>query len=61
MKDNPKRPYKAIVAAVVGGAAVIAEYADVLPTWIVVAAAVVVGGGATYLKKNPKVEGKHSL
>lgn len=62
MRDDPKRPYKAIVAAIVGGASVItAEYADVVPTWVVVLSAVVVGAGATYFKKNPKVEGKHSL
>ena len=54
--DDKKRPYKAIVAAIVGGAAVIVtEYADKVPVWLLMAAAVIVGGGATYLKRNPKV------
>lgn len=56
MEDNPKKPYKAIVAAIVGGAAVITtEYADVVPTWILVVSAVLVGGGLTYVKRNPPV------
>lgn len=59
IKDNPKKPYKAIVGAVVAGAAVLAtEFRDVVPLWIVIVASVVVAGGGVYIKSNPKLKVK---
>lgn len=54
--DNPRKPYKAIIAAVVAGAGVaIAQGQDLLPGWALLGLAVVVGGLGTFLVPNPKV------
>ncbi len=54
MEDDPRRPYKAVIAAVVAGATALFAYADVLPTWVIICAAVIVAGLGTFLVPNPK-------
>lgn len=51
---DPKKPYKAIIAAIVAGASVaIAEGTDILPAWAILVLAVLVGGLSTFLVPNP--------
>lgn len=51
---DPRRPYKAIVAAVVAGCAVaIAQGQDILPAWALLVLAVLVGGLSTFTVSNP--------
>lgn len=55
MNADPKRPYKAIIAAVIAGAGVaIAQGTDVLPTWALLVLAVIVAGLGTFLVPNPE-------
>lgn len=54
--DDPKKPWKAVVAAVVAAASVLlAEWQDVLPAWLLVVLMALVGGGTTYAVRNPPV------
>lgn len=55
MEDDPKRPWKAIAAAVVAGAGALLTFADVLPQWVTIGATVLVAGVLTYSVPNPKV------
>jgi hypothetical protein len=56
MIDDPKRPWKAIVAAVVSALAVlIAQGQDLLPGWALLVVAAIVAGLSTFLIPNPKV------
>lgn len=55
-KDDPKRPWKAIIAAVVAGLAVVMTYADDLPKVAIIIAAVLVAGLSTFLVPNPKTD-----
>lgn len=51
---DPRRPYKAIAAAVIAGAGVaIAQGQDLLPAWALLALAVLVAGLGTFLVPNP--------
>lgn len=54
VKPDPKRPWKALAAALVAGiAAAMAQGQDVIPAWGMLALAAVGAGLATYLVPNP--------
>lgn len=57
MKPNPKRPYKAVAAAIIAGAGVaIAQGADILPAWVILVLAVLIAGLGTFLVPNPPAD-----
>ncbi len=45
---NPKRPYKAVVAALVAALTALGAYAAILPVWASVVVAVALAGLATF-------------
>ncbi len=53
-RPDPKRPYKAIAAAVVAAGGALLTFADVLPLWVTIVATVLVAGVATYQVPNPE-------
>ncbi len=52
-RPDPKRPYKAIAAAVVAGGTALLTYKDVLPLWVTIVTSVIVAGVLTYQVPNP--------
>lgn len=56
VKDDPWRPNKAVVAAVIAALTeVLSEAQDTLPWWAVLIIGAVVAGLATFAVPNPKV------
>lgn len=56
-RPDPKRPWKAVTAAVVAGISVaIGQGQDILPPWVLLLLAVLGGGLATFLVPNPPEE-----
>ncbi len=55
MRDDPKRPWKAIAGAVSAGLTSLLTFANDLPLGVVVASTVGVAMLATYLVPNPKI------
>ncbi len=55
MIDDPKRPWKAILAAVAAGGAALLGFSEVLPLWAIIVVSVVLAGIATYQVPNPKI------
>jgi hypothetical protein len=53
--DNPKKPWKAVAAAVSAGLTSLLTFAADLPFGVVVGATVAVAALATYVVPNPKV------
>lgn len=52
---DPRRPWKALAAAVVAGIAVaVSQGADILPPWALLILSIVSAGLATYLVPNPE-------
>lgn len=53
-KADPRRPYKAVAAAVVAALAVIVTQGqDLIPAWVLLLAAAVLAGLATFTIPNP--------
>lgn len=53
LEADPKRPYKAYAAILVGSLSALLGYADVLPVWVVILINTVLGGLAVFLTPNP--------
>lgn len=57
MRANPRKPWKAIAAALVAGIGVlIAQGSDVLPPWALLILAALGAGLATFLVPNPPAD-----
>lgn len=53
VEPDPKKPYKAYMAAVVAMLGTLAGYGNVLPLWVGIIIAVVLSGLATFYVPNP--------
>lgn len=56
MKPDPKRPYKALAAALAAALATLLDLALPMPDWLTAVLAVVGAGAAAFVTKNPLVE-----
>lgn len=56
-RPDPKRPWKALAAAIVAGIGVaLGQGQDILPAWVMLLLAIIGAGLATYLVPNPEAE-----
>lgn len=54
--DDPKKPYKAYVAAIVAAiGALVAQGADKLPWWVILILVSLLAGLTTFLTPNPRI------